>query len=450
MAPHLLSCCFKQKPHKVISDDDDAPSSPFPHPVFSGSENIIAVLKDATGFSVLALEETEHDDQTIYKITQTKTSRVPDAVKPLVIAECPVHLRPSASHHIHIVVSTKSGICRASAFNSQAVTPLLRLLQSYGSPAAGFNTLITDSATSIKHFATHALTSPGQTHTVLLLSGDGGTIDLLNAIGAASPSAQTTTIAMLPLGTGNALFHSLHRPLYTNEAQRPLVLGLRTLIHGAARALPVFRADFSPGAEVVGFAESQNRMAERPVEHLYGAIVASHGLHASIVYESDTPEYRKHGDKRFGMVAGELVKLNHAYTARVAVSRPGGNGSLEQLKNSEYGYILATMVSSLEKSFTISPASKPCDGKLRLVSFAPVGEARTMDIMMAAYNNGAHVDLPDVDYQEINNLKVTVSGSDERWRKFCIDGTIVSVPEGGWMTVKPVEHSPLKVLAMAT
>ena len=136
--------------------------------------------------------------------------------------------------------------------------------------------------------------------------------------------------------------------------------------------LPTYRATFSPGARIL----SNEGQTQNPVPKgmLYGAVVASYGFHATLVADSDTPEYRKHGDKRFGMVANELLNpdagksLPHAYKAEVKVG--SGNEALEVVGDGEHGYVLASLVSNLERTFTISPeSSKNLNGKLRLVRF---------------------------------------------------------------------------------
>src|SRR3569833_1270494 len=129
--------------------------------------------------------------------------------------------------------------------------------------------------------------------TVVLLSGDGGVVDLLNGASQASADVARPTIAILPLGTGNALFHSLHRQHYKAAEGRPvcspLVLGLQTLFRGCPAPLPTFRASFSTGSKLVSFMQAQpscaanNNPAAQVQEHtedvssLYGAIVASGG-----------------------------------------------------------------------------------------------------------------------------------------------------------------------------
>lgn len=51
-----------------------------------------------------------------------------------------------------------------------------------------------------------------------------------------------------------------------------------------------------------------------------------------------------------------------------------------------------------------------------------------------------------VGYETVDEVKVVALEADERWRKVCIDGTIVELPEGGQMTVRKLEKSPLRVL----
>ena len=90
--------------------------------------------------------------------------------------------------------------------------------------------------------------------------------------------------------------------------------------------------------------------------------------------------------------------------------------------------------------FTISPASKPLDGQLRVVYFEPLDGQKTMGIMQEAYNNGNHVGLETVGYEAVEGLKIKLleEGEDCKWRRCCVDGLIVGVEEGGWMEVRRV------------
>jgi diacylglycerol kinase family enzyme len=242
----------------------------------------------------------------------------------------------------------------------------------------------------------------------------------------------------LPLGTGNALFHSLHRP---STLPSTYIQSLRTLLHGTPRPLPVFQATFSPGARSL----SNEGQTATPLVHntLYGAVVASYGLHATLVADSDTTEYRKHGDKRFGLVANDLLFPQggahpHSYKADVTLLKSGGE---IKLNRKEHGYVLATPLSNLEKSFTISPASKPLDGQLRAVYFGAMSGEQVMNIMKEAYNNGNHISMDGLGYENISGLRIQFreEGESWKWRRCCIDGLIVGVEEGGWIEVQTVE-----------
>lgn len=426
------------------------------------------------------------------------------------IEKLPDHLRSSNANEVHVVVSTGSGLGLAGGFWEEVLRPVLALVgEALGEEEASrpSDVVVTEDAHSVRRFA-RALDErrrggdgSAKSATVILLSGDGGVVDMLNGgsnrDGSSNDSSSNDSsspaapiVALLPLGTGNALFHSLHKPVASSSSSpsagsrpSPLVLALRTLFLGAPASLPAFRASFSPGAHVVSYVptkadgkggsmltaggdDADLARKDAAVESLYGAIVASYGFHASIVHESDTPEYRVHGSKRFGMVAQDLLRESHPYRARLSVRRPKPLSAsdapppqqqqqpLEDFSSATHAYILATLVSNLERTFTISPASAPLDNRLRLVHFGAVGGQRTMEVMMKAYDGGAHVGMAWEDgdgpqrvaYEEVDELRVEVHEDDARWRKFCVDGTIVEVPRGGHMVVEKARAGLLRVL----
>lgn len=431
------------------------------------------------------------------------------------------------SLEVTVVVSTGSGTGQASAFwngvvqplfeltthdidisvNAGGATPVTKSITDKQAKRIRPRVLITQNVDSVSHFArtlastgegdAATLTPTGQSptpkrKTIVLLSGDGGVVDLLNGRGNDDanedenkdklPQNYTSpqpTITLIPIGTGNALFHSLHSTLAPLHGDRvsPLVLSLRTLFRGKPAPLPSFRAAFSPGCLTVPPSLDVDQSAQdagvpklgaRPITHIDGAIVASFGFHASVVYESDTPAHRRHGIKRFGLVAQELLRESHPYAARVEVRRPANSSSpspssvhspsssstgagFVPLPRETHAYVLATVVSHLERTFNISPASRPLDGKLRLVHFGPVGGERTMQAMAAAYDGGRHVDLAwddgeAVGYEEVEGLRVVTLDEAARWRKICVDGTIIEMPVGGSLTVTRRENSGFDIV----
>ena len=102
----------------------------------------------------------------------------------------------------------------------------------------------------------------------------------------------------------------------------------------------------------------------------------------------------------------------------------------------EHSYVLATLVSHLEKGFQISPSSQPLDGKLRLLHFGPMNGDEVMKIMTGAYQGGKHTEDPRVGYETIDGLRVEFDEQDARWRRICVDGKIVRVEQGGWVEVR--------------
>ncbi|KAK0715037.1 ATP-NAD kinase-like domain-containing protein [Lasiosphaeris hirsuta] len=505
-------------------------------------EEIVFILKHASsrGYFVYSLAEgsgrtanngnvgDSDGDTPPFELSVLSALQLPEGLlAEFLIDEIPGHLRSDGLQSwLHVIVSTRSGIGQAPSFFDGVLHPLLEALglaplglgladpageswsrSESGSEEGGtaryhyrYQLTVTQSSNTIRDFARGLAEGadgkanrrqPGEngavvvtpSRTVVLLSGDGGIIDLLNGLDKPATTHFTPpTIAVLPLGTGNALFHSLHKPPHytaaaagdttAGAAPSTLVLGLRTLFRGVSAPLPTFKATFSPRSRLISFPEpvlndgppappASNSTTPNPepepthISHLLGAIVASYGFHASLVWESDTPAYRVHGDKRFGMAAAELLKLSHAYDAAVETrARGSAKWAKVRTRGGRFNYVLATMVSNLEKTFTISPASRPLDGQLRLVSFGGVGGEKTMEIMMAAYRGGEHVGMrwgegeeeDGVGYDEVEEVRVTIDEEDPRWRKVCIDGTIVEVEKGGWMTVGRADEERLKVL----
>ena len=182
---------------------------------------------------------------------------------------------------------------------------------------------------------------------------------------------------------------------------------------------------------------------------IYGCVVFSWGLHASLVALSDTEEMRKHGSERFKMAAGALLKEDHIYRGSVKY-RSGRGEEWEEFKQKtgeagQHKYILTSMVSNLEETFCISPDSKPMDGSLRLVAIGNEPADGIMTAMTLAYQEGKHVsdektkDL--VTYQIVDAVRIEFEEEDEKWRQVCIDGKIVAIEKGGWVEVRNVPAS---------
>ncbi|OAA47642.1 Diacylglycerol kinase, catalytic domain protein [Metarhizium rileyi] len=392
---------------------DDTKESCTAHEIIS---TIHVSSADKQEYFICVLREDTENQSRPFQLDLLQTDTIPaELYNEHVINDIPPHLQPTPGNRVDVIISTKSGTGRAQLFWQAVLEPLLRIASS-PSTTEQYSLLVTQDAQSIRQY-TKTINRPATARTIILVSGDGGVVDLLNGQEPA-PDAPLPLIALLPLGTGNALFHSLHKPCVSTPGPTPLVLALRTLLLGVAASLPVFQATFTPGSQIVTYTDpsltDDDRASQltrrQEVTSLYGTIVASHGFHASIVYESDTPTYRMHGSKRFGMVAQELLKLSHPYKAALDVRGPSPC-QFERDPHSTHGYILVSMVSNLESNFTISPRSKPLDGKLYLVHFGAISGDRAMAAMMKAYDGGKHVDVKwddgeRVRYEEVAEVKV--------------------------------------------
>ncbi|KAB8302982.1 hypothetical protein EYC80_006292 [Monilinia laxa] len=394
-------------------------------------EDVICVIENegrnhTPGYTIFSLSPIDGGVKKLaFELKITSATNLPqEGLESYLVKSLPTYLR-STETQIYVLISTLSGTGLAPDFYD---TVLHRILDSIGLPETSYTLIKTDNADSVKEFASSIVldgANKGIQQSILMLSGDGGMVDTINGLlesGEKSSSYVKPTLSQLPLG-------------------------LRTLLHGTPLPLPIFSVRFSSGARTI----TNEGQTETPLTNnvVYGAVVASYGLHATLVADSDTVEYRKHGDKRFHLVAGDLLypkdgALPHAYKASVTLTR--SNGTEERISRKEHGYILSSLVSKLERTFTISPASQPLDGQLRVVHFGAATGKQTMRVMEEAYKDGNHIGMKwdedgqkgEVGYESIEKLRIDFEepGEGFKWRRCCVDGLIVGVEEGGWMEVE--------------
>ncbi|KIW66736.1 hypothetical protein PV04_06036 [Phialophora macrospora] len=346
-------------------------------------------------------------------------------------ASLPGHLLPD--REIHVVVSILSGRHKAKEYYEEAIKPLLdqHEIQYFTHETKSARTII---ELTEKLFIPNA--RRGVKQTIILLSGDGGIVDIVNTFttllnrsndDVRAPSIfLKPAVVLIPMGTANALAWS------SGVAQD----AMKNLMEGRPKSLPSFKVAFSPGSKLI-VNEGQDREALSDIDEgedvTYGAVVCSWGLHASLVAMSDTTEYRKHGIARFKMAAEQLLTEAHTYRGKVKWRKQKSEWT--EVAGTGHAYILATMVSRLEEHFQISPATRPLDGTLRLVLIGAEPASEIMRILGLAYQAGQHVTDPKVTYEDIEALRIDLDEEDDRWRQICVDGKIVEVTKGGWMEV---------------
>ncbi|KIX02838.1 uncharacterized protein Z518_08781 [Rhinocladiella mackenziei CBS 650.93] len=349
----------------------------------------------------------------------------------LTTTSLPPYLLPD--REIHVIISVLSGRHLAPGYYHETLKPLL------DSHDIKYTTHITESAKTIinltqKLFVVNA--TQGVKQTIILLSGDGGIVDIVNTMTGVlnrrnddvrPPSIfLKPVVVLIPMGTANALAWS------SKVAHDPLGV----LMRGSPKSLPSFQTRLSPGASlVINEGRGREPLTDSSDEEstMYGAVVFSWGLHASLVAMSDTTEYRKHGLDRFKMAAQQLLTDAHQYRGNVKWRKGGGDWT--SIPGTEHSYVLATLVSNLEEHFQISPAQQPLDGTLRLVAIGPEPAQDIMRILGLAYQSGQHVTDPKVTYEEIDSLRIEFEEEEEAWRMLCIDGKIVTIARGGWVEV---------------
>ena len=385
-----------------------------------------------------------------YKFENVEVTNVPQAfIDANVISPRFMQLVPSRNTSkcdtsepcLYVVISIGSGTGEAQGFFDNVVEPAFTAT---GIQPFSFYVHTTDSNKSITRFISAVIlprANEGISQTILLLSGDGGVIDTVNVLLASERSSQYVkpAIGLLTMGTGNALANS-------TALNNDLTRGLRQFYRGRPHPLPTLTAVFSPGTEVLlDEGRKTEPLAPSTVDagKIYGAVVCSWALHASLVADSDTVEYRKFGSQRFQMAAKELLSPSdgsapHVYQGRITLFRLDENGTeTQQMLNTQgLGYLLATLVSNLEEKLNISPLSKPLDGQLRLVHFDAIPSEEVMKILGLAFQGGSHVDDQAVGYENVEGVRIDFDEKDARWRRVCVDGRIVRVVEGGWVEVR--------------
>ncbi|KAF9885126.1 hypothetical protein FE257_000703 [Aspergillus nanangensis] len=350
---------------------------------------------------------------------------------------------------IDIVISTRSGTGLAKSYYQNVLRPLLS--------SVGLNdykvheTQTENSILELCHSVFAARAEEGLPQTIIFLSGDGGIVDMIDTFyKTTSESLTPPTLGVIPMGTGNAMASSI-------GLLKCPAAGLKSLLWGVPHPLPTFTATFSPGAQHITN-EGHGRVpvgestspGQKPAK-IHGGVVASWGMHASLVADSDTSEYRKYGAERFKMAAQELLYPpdgtgTHSYAGTITLTRRDERTKDEDivtLDRKDHMYAMATMVSRLEKEFLISPESLPLDGRLRFIHFGLRSPEAALKLMSHAYQGGGHVREEGVSYMEIEKLRIDFHETEERWRRVCVDGKIVAVESEGWveMLITPRTYS---------
>ncbi|PKY00406.1 hypothetical protein P168DRAFT_307693 [Aspergillus campestris IBT 28561] len=412
------------------------------------------------GYTLLYVQK-NHEDESAGLVHKTSLQTIlllsppQELLSQYLLAKTPHHLNSlDNNRNLDIVISTLSGTCTALDFFNSVLRPLLAEIG-----LSHYETHETSSAQTITELCLSKFipcAKAGVAQTIILLSGDGGLTDIVDSFHQSTENVLVSPdIALIPAGTGNAMANSL-------ELLSKSTTSLVTLLRGKPTGIPVFSAKFSPGTHrVSGEDRISNSLNRDPTEdkypRAYGAVVASWGLHASLVADSDTAEYRAYGSDRFKIAAKELLypsdgSESHIYRGTITTRKIDSQGQegVEIMRQHEHMYVLVTLVPRLEKEFTISPSSIPLGGSLRMIHFGPVSPERAMDLMALAYQGGGHIRESEVFYSDIEGVTIDFQEADERWRRVCIDGKVFVIECGGWMEMHKEPKCLLNVFSSVT
>ncbi|MCJ1334888.1 hypothetical protein MMC09_000153 [Bachmanniomyces sp. S44760] len=413
------------------------------------------VKDDVASYNILCLQQVAEDLEKRKSVFRKATNLPLSFLARHLISSLPSHVSPTKSSNgepnFHVIISVKSGSGEAEQCFTDTVKPALAAL---GTTAQDYLVHKTTSDQSIIEFSAATLlprANAGVAQTVLLLSGDGGLMDILNQFlqSAQSPQYVKPIIGLMALGTGNALANS-------TGLNGDATMGLVPFLKGKPKGLPTFSSTFSTGSVMIS--DEGRHEGPLPLDRtgrgiLYGAVVASWALHAALVADSDTAEYRKFGSERFSMAASELLNPSdgtesHQYRGNITLFKKEDSGKETRvaIDRKEHMYVLVALVSNLEKTFTVSPGSSPLDGQLRFLHFGALSPGEVMRVLGLAFAGGGHVSEEGIGYESIDGLRIDFDESDGRWRRVCIDGRIVKVGKDGWMEVRREGREVLQIV----
>lgn len=371
------------------------------------------------------------------------------------ITKAPEHLyvppNPDGSRNLHVIISTRSGLGEAQQYYNDVLSEALSVIDLNRET---YQTHVTESEKSITEIAEKMIlprANDGIAQTILLLSGDGGIVDTVNALLLSSRSERylKPAIGLICMGTGNAMANSTG---LNKDATR----GLSSIFRGLPKSIPTFKASFSPGSVFLTDEASKTEPLPQESGHgiVHGVVVCSWALHASLVADSDTTEYRKFGAQRFQMAAKELMAPDdgsapHVYNGKITLYKSDDRGReyAEECSETLTSYIVATLVSNFEEKLLISPHSKPLDGQLRVLRFGDISGADVMRLVGMALRGGGHENDEMAYYAPINGMKIQFDEPDARWRRVCVDGKIIQAEEGGWLEVRKGNEDVVDLVA---
>jgi hypothetical protein len=173
-------------------------------------------------WSLAPIDSPAESGQPPFELRSTSATNLPqDLLNKYLYQSLPRHLDPDRND-LHVLISTLSGTGLAPDFFEEVLHPLLRAI---GLTDSRYNIVRTKSAESVKEFALSVLSAnanKGKKQSVVMLSGDGGIVDLINALlesGTRSKYNQSSrnSLCLLIFSLVTTLSQSSHNCLLVQE-----------------------------------------------------------------------------------------------------------------------------------------------------------------------------------------------------------------------------------------
>lgn len=400
-----------------------------------------------------------------YLIEQEINGPVPDPLRPFLVpypidlSKPDPSLYPRHLRYMTVINSTLSGTQKSSELYFSILLPLLKR----------FNMSHVYVATSSKTSIFNHACSFSDPSTVVLLTGDTSISEFVNCLQPrdAGPEIPLTLI-LIPTGTANALANSSGLDSVQKAVSRMFLGSPQPMasfpvefppgtcfIHNEPEPKPssthlgiqsglsvVTTPDAPPGVHSSLYNHFFKHTGERdnyfdPSLVIHAIAALSWAAHASLVADSDSPQFRVLGEARFQKAAETNMSRPQKYRGQIilgdlAKRHPNSNDTNQDLKltylnpfdtkpnldglsgplspatlpvpytipSNEHSYLLFTLASNVEKTYAISPDSHPpSDLTLHLVHTDYTSNERLSQMMMAPYTRSAHLSLGnDVQY----------------------------------------------------
>ncbi|CAO3683206.1 unnamed protein product [Umbelopsis vinacea] len=273
---------------------------------------------------------------------------------------------------------------------------------------------------------------------LLCIGGDGTLHEVINGLSQASIQTRLR-LCIVPSGSGNAYANALG---ITDPADAIL-----RLLRWKLQPLRTVRVSLGRCSEPYNSQDWHHHVQYDSVDHDPRIMVVfSWGFHTQIVSKSNILRPFM-GNSRFSLVAGFLLWWMPQYTGRIildtgarqydAKTQSWNNGTDNTSLDGNYTYFLGAKMPELEPGFRIAPFASTSDDYVDFILLRDGTRDELKSILYKAFQKGAHVNEPKLEYWKAKGLLLRVQDAAE----ICLDGEIHKVPKGGVIRLQVVQPS---------